>query len=105
MRENSIFTDLQPRIDDPTLVTREHRATPRRICIRDIKMSVSEPNPTRNVQKFGGRRWEGTHTGNQARMLLDPGDEFFVRLYLWTWIMLSCYRNEERAATRPSATV
>jgi hypothetical protein len=31
------LTDLQLWIDDPALVAREHRAGPRRICVRDIK--------------------------------------------------------------------
>jgi hypothetical protein len=31
------LTDLQLWVDNPTLVAREHRAGPRRICVRDIK--------------------------------------------------------------------
>jgi hypothetical protein len=93
MRANP-FSYFQLWIDDPALAARKHRAGPRRICVRDIKQqikSVDEPNPTRNVQKIRGRICEGTHTGNRVRVLLDPRDKFFVRLYLRTWVMLSCY--------------
>lgn len=54
------------------------------------KRLANEPNPTRNVQKIRGRR-EGTHTSDRVRVLLDPRDKFFVRLYIRTRVMFSCY--------------